>query len=265
MNDERMQKIKDKIRKLLAIAADDTVADGEIAAAMRLAEAALEKYHLDRVDIEADSLHENIPLQETMGRTASQPLGPRLTIWESTLCQAVLKLVGSVGCYYNKQFASKGTFKKPTLSAVVTWYGPAEDAKLASELFDEWGSVICTIATGRFGGHANKEGARYAYGFASSLLEKANAVASNRTRLITSSTTAIVKSGEGSLAMVLQAKRERSDDWLAKSEGIKLNKPRATASYNWSERDRDAYFSGRNDGDKAQFEAKRTAKLEVKE
>lgn len=264
MQDDRMDKIKDKIRKLLAIAADDKVADGEIAAAMKLAEAALEKYHLDRADVEASAPENGTPKPEVMGQVKSSPLGPRFTIWEQTLCSAVMELVGSVGCFHNKQMAPKGTFRKPTLSAVVTWYGPAEDAKLASELFDEWGSVIATIAIGRFGGCANKEGARYAYGFAHSLYEKASRAAFNRTKLITASTTAIVKVGEGSLAMVLAAKRERSNTWLAESEGIKLGNGRRSAGYSWSKQDRDAYAEGRSDGDRAEFQAKRTAKLEAK-
>lgn len=256
-----IDKIKDRIRKLLAIAADDATADGEVTAAMALAERALQEYHLSRADVEASSSESTTqPPTETFGTVDTFMHGARLTLWESQLSHAVSVLVGSVNCYRTTKTKESGTFRVPKSGQCLVWYGPEEDCLLAAELFAEWQHVIATLAIGRFGGFARNDGARYAAGFASSLLDKATVAAANRNNIITPSTTALVRVGSGSLADVLRKKQAEGREWL-KTTGVNLSCGSRRRGLSLSGSGYDAYRAGRDDGSRADFTATRKPKL----
>lgn len=252
-----LDKVKSRIRKLLNLAADDAQADGEISAAMKLAEQAMVKYQLELADIEADDTQETPA--ESIDRVFAKCRTSRLTQWESKLASAIVELVGSIKWYQAMQQVQTGAFQK-TRQSVVCFYGPAEDVRIASELFAEFIDVIATMACGKFGGCIKGQGATYAYGFASALKEKAYAASQERARIITPSTTAIVKRSEGSLADVLVAKKERASQWLAES-GIKLSNTSSSRGYNWNSNTRSAYDCGKQDGSRSDFSANRMKKL----
>lgn len=256
-----LDKVKERIRKLLAIADDDRDADGEVSAAMALAEKALQEYHLTRADIEAENKSTASPtIEEKYGTADAFSHGRRVTPWENQLWLAIETLVGSVHCYRTQGSKEVGTFKKIKLSDVLRWYGTAEDATLAAELFGEWQTVIATIAIGRYGGFARNDGAKYAYGFTESLREKAVKIADDRKNVTTASTTAIVLVGSGSLADVLRDKTKKADNWLA-TQGVKLYAGRRNKAFRVIGESVSAYSAGRVDGQRAEFTAVRRKKL----
>lgn len=254
-----IDKVKARIRKLLAIAADDSTIDGEITAAMALAERAMEAYHLDRADLEVEATKTT---EEAYGKHAGACIGARMTTWECSLFNAVAVLVGSVEAYKTTIDRPKGVFQVASKKSAVMWYGPAEDARLAAELYEEWALSIAAIAIGKYGGAARGEGARYCFGFATALLDNARSQARKRREISTESTRALVLRGQGTLADLLIRKRSKAKNWLQKTEGWRPRKSSgARVGYTATAAGRDAYQAGKSDGASASFSAKRTPKL----
>jgi len=265
MSSEQMDKVKDRIRKLLALAADDAEVDGEITAAMKLAAAAMEKYQLDMADLEAatEAQQEGLVQGSREFIEYGATVGKKFAKWEGVLTLAIQELVGSVRAWHGRSRVSVGTFGKEEVRSRVVFVGTAEDAHLAAELFGEWRHVIATIAQGKFGGVYGGPGARYCMGFATSLMDKSRVASEDRKRVVTDSTRAIVPYGGGSLAEVIQARRNEVDVWL-RGTGIRLRTPskRRRRGYSFrGESDVDAFESGKQDGRRADFQAARKPKL----
>lgn len=261
MQSTHIENVKRRIRGLLAIAADDSQFDGEVSAAMALAEKAMEAYHLERADVEAGDSSPT-STADVMGDTLSACNGARLSTWESTLYHAVLSLVGSVKAYVTRTDAPVGPFQTASRKAALMWYGPADDARLAAELFEEWCHTIATLAIGKYRGCMRGDGARYAYGFALALREHAKQQARQRDNVVTDSTRAIVKRSDGSLSMILASKRARAECWLTTTRKIKLGNTSRRAGYSWSPSGAGAFQAGKADGARADFSSQRRARLE---
>jgi len=255
------EKIKARVKKLLNLAADDGAFDGEITAAMLAAEKLMDQYHLDRAEIDAAEQPENgPPPPPTMGKVEAGALWGYLSTWETALGNAVNELVGTTAWYRcGKRDFPSGPFKKPTRKACVVFYGPDEDAQIAAELFAEWGMTIATLATGKYGGCQMGDGAKYAYGFASALQQKAYDAQRRRREIVTPATTALVRVGTGSLAALNEQTRALAKKWLADEQGIKLGK--ASRGGGYRQGSHDAFQAGRADGARAEFTASRRAKL----
>lgn len=261
-----LEKVKDKIRKLLAIAADDAQADGEIVAAMKLAEAAMRAHQLERADLEAETQEAETSKPIEYGEALAAGSAARLATWENRLYGAVRDLVGTVDAYCTWTKAANNDLWNSAGRTVraLMWYGPAEDAEIAKQLFSEWRAVIATLAQGKYGGAYRGLGARYADGFADALAQRAKQEAEARRVVVTSSTTAIIKSGTGSLAQVLEAKKQGAKTWLTKERNIQLGKGGKSNGYGYrGSGDWDARIAGHADGSRADFSAKRKPRLGV--
>lgn len=256
--DERIEKVKARIRKLFAMAADDVSLDGEIVAAMKLAEAAMNAYHLSRADVEAsaEQSSEAAPV-ETFDRRATSSKGVRLSPWESTLLSAIHKLVGTTQAYVEGRRASFDGFTS-VRHTLLQWYGPTEDVEIAVSIFEEWQSVISTLAYGRYKSCLKGTGLQFSRGFARGLYDQAMKVHDARHTIVTAATTAIVKHGEGTLAAVLAGKQKRSVQWLATTHQVRLvagRRSRATIT------DHDAYDAGRTMGQSMDVSVVRSKKI----
>lgn len=257
---EILERAKRRIRGLLNLASDDAASEGEITAAMKLAEREMDRYHLDHADVEASESVGAAPQTERMDTVDSTCRGKNRATWESALYHAISELVGSVGAYGIRGAGTVGAFHAPSNRCGLRWYGPADDARLAADLFDEWSRVISTLAVGRYGGCLRGDGSRYAYGFAASLRENARRAAAARRTVVTLSTTALARREGGSLADVLDRKRADAKAWLA-STGIRLGTSGGRRRVILSGGGRDAFASGKADGDRADFSANRTKRL----
>ena len=258
--DANLEKVKQRVKKLLNLAQNDGAQDGEIAAAMQQAEAMMEKYHLAQTDVAAAQIDK--PAQPEHFEKVGQAFETgRLSQWENHLYHAVKTLVGSVDAVRGNITTTFGAFKQQINHSGIYWYGPAEDARLAAELFADWSSAISTMATGKFASCTTGHGARYALGFATALHEQATDAAVKRATVVTPSTTAIVCREGGSLAEVLALKRASAKAWVEKKDG-KLRNRGKTKGYTFRGGDESAYSEGRVDGAKAEFNANRTKKLD---
>lgn len=253
------EKIKSRVRKLLNLAGDDGAFDGEIAAAMQAAESLMEQYQLDRADCEAAEVAQGHAPQN-MGQANAATHGKNLTTWESMLAEAVCELVGTVRCYATRGERSVGAFGAKHWGARMVFYGPDDDARLASELFAEWTAAIATLATGKYGGFARGDGGMYAMGFSSALCGRARENRRQRAQIVTAATTALVLTGsDRSLAALQNQTRNEARNWLARDMKIHLRTSSRRSGYGSGSRD--AYAEGRSDGTRADFGAKRNARL----
>lgn len=254
------ERIKRRVRALLNLAAGDGAAEGEIDNAMRMAAALMDEHHLSTADVQAEAQKtapESIP---TMGTADSQCVGVNLSTWEIALDSAICLLVGTVQSYQTRKETQTGTFGRPKIGKALRFYGPAEDAALAAELMGEWAHVIATMAVGKYGGCFRGDGAMYALGFARQLRARAQEAANARKLVITDSTRALVLvGGAGSLAQVLDRKRELAKSWLRNEKGVKLSSGSRRSGYRSGSHD--AHAAGRADGARADFSARRMAKL----
>lgn len=256
-----MDRIKQKLRGLLNIARDDSAASGEIDNAMALAAKLMNEHHLSEADIDATAQEERCDRSQPMGTADCDMTSSNFTTWEFALANAVRTLVGSVQCYRDQAMKKKGAFGKNMEVKFIRFYGIAEDAQLAADMMSEWAQVISTMAVGKYGGCYRGDGAKYALGFAHQLGRRAAEAANARKMISNASTSAIVHVKGGTLAQVLEKKKELAVNWLKNEKKIKLNKRGGRGTGTYSAGSYSAYAEGRSDGARADFSATRTRKL----
>lgn len=260
-----IESIKNRIRKMLRLAADDGAAEGEIQTALEGAQYLLARHQLDQDEVMAEGQEQPADLRSPeeiardceYGRTASFSTIGRAPQWQDWLASAVAKFLGTVQTYkapdsrYTKPTGIVANDGKPVTSWV--FYGPCDDCEFARDLHQELMLACAATAKLKFGGGIVKGPARdYCDGFAMGLYRKIeeSQKAMETDPLRISSATApqstaltvidLKRSGE-----IIVAKREQASDWLQQSTGIKL-RTRSTKS-RWV-RDTGAYNAGRADG-----------------
>ena len=220
--------IKNRVRKLMAVAGDGVATDGEIENAMRLAAKLIDQHHLN-----ADELQPAEPEAEIrMGRAFGISQARWFTTWESVLARAIERLFGCVKVYIDRETQPirvngialmRGG--KVVWGRKVCYYGPVVESTEAAELFTEWSRAIATMGVARWGGCFSGNGAQYCYGFAVALREKAERIDQERRliqarpipQLTGTTCTAIT------LANRYELLREAGSDWLRNECGIKLS------------------------------------------
>lgn len=255
-----IDRIKRRIRALLNLAEGDGASEGEIDNAMRLAAGLMAEHQLTQADLEAEAQAAQScgAPEPTMGTADSLCGTSKCSTWERTLAAAVVLLVGSVKCYMTDVESRSGSIFRSETRKAARFFGAAEDAKIAAELFDEWRSVIGAMAVGRFGSVWKGDGAMYSYGFAKRLLERAFEIDDGRAQIVTASTRAIVRVGTGSLSQVLHAKREGAERWLREQQKVNLRKGKVGR---YKAGSANAFHQGREDGNGADLSVTRQAKL----
>lgn len=260
-----LERIKRKIRGVLAKADEGSGAtEAEAASALAFARRLMLRHHLTDEDVRRDERTPDEAAADCEYDTASAwSEGASLSVWETVLCNAIAGLVGSVGSYH----AGRGVARTPRGTAdlrngksrtavEIRWYGPAEDARDAAELFGEWSVAIAALARLKYGGALRGPGRSYAFGFAQGLYEQVQGLRAKECQL---------QPGEGERehALVVQsnaiqaAKRERADEWLRKEQGVRLT----SRSGAYSGVDGEVREEGRRDGRRADFDRTVTRKL----
>lgn len=250
-----IETIKSRVRKLMAVANDGVATDAEIDTAMRLAAKLIDQHHIDATELGSKQDAEDL----TMGEAGATTRTGKLTTWESTLANAIVKLFGSVQHYISHERApvrDNGVVQMrdggPVFGRRMFFYGPVVEAREAAELFEEWSRAIATMGVARWGGAFRGEGAHYCYGFASALYEKALQVDGERARIEArpipqlqgSQTTAITLSSRYELL------RDAGSEWIEKERGLKL---RSSSRSGYSNLNGQAYGEGRAHGSRAGF------------
>lgn len=235
-----LQDIKDRIRKLLAVANDDGSFEAEVEVAIRAAEHLMAEYQLTRDDVVEQDGEVDVSRVQ-MGRHFSRAWGQRRTAWEDSLALWVQSFVGSIGLYQSSATVRSQVTDRWVRQPRYYYYGPDADCVFASEVFAEIQQVITTLANARYGCYSRGEGASYAEGFVAGLstqLEKSVAAdaSDDTTRAL------IVRKDERAMAIVSAARK-----WLFAEHDVKLVAGRSNygAGRGFSQ---SAYSRGRDEG-----------------
>lgn len=264
-----IDKIKDRVRKLLNLAADDGAAEGEIDNALRAARRLMLNHQLSEDDVAtaAEDLRtpEQVAADTKYGCSSSWTNTSRPPSWNGKLAMAVANFIGTVKVYREpprQRRRDSGIVMhqgKPVSS--WTFYGPADDCELAVQLHEELILTCATTATLKFGGNTFAGNARdYCDGFATGLAERIResqaAVAKEEPAAISGSTCralSIVRATDIALA-----KRKRADEWLKEECGVKLGKSSGSSR---SIGNSGAYQTGRADGSSQSLSKSRAARI----
>ena len=239
------------IRVLGAISGSDF--EGEIRAAARAAQELVQRYAIEEAELGEAAAQK----EEAFGRTVSFGIGARLLPWESLLAKAITTAVGTVHWYYEEGHFLKEPNGIAKAVVHIWFYGPADDAALAAEMFIDMSLTIVTMAMLKWTGITGS-GADYCIGFAQAL----SAEAYNR---------GTPKSVEKSMGVttelalrsraIMQGKRRRAKTWLATECGVQLARGRRTGGVPIAGFDVEAYQEGQTDGRAHGLSVGRTPKL----
>lgn len=245
-----IDRIKEKLAKLLRLGENDAASEGEIQNALNLATQMMAKHQLTRDDIDMSAADPIAKVQ--LGRHFAFCKGATLTTWESSLTSFVKNFIGSVSCYN----AGKMPIRKNGIAAdffssssareaiAIAYYGSDDDARCAVSMFEELRDAIATMAILRWGGWMRGEGGAYAYGFVCGLLEAHRSAVKNLMNQDATTSALILKSETTALAIV-----EKGKDWLAATHGVQLRAKAGKRRVSYSGANaRTAMNEGRRDG-----------------
>lgn len=259
----KQEKIAKKVKNLLAIAKDDHASDAEIQNAMNHAHRLMGEYHLTEDDLSHEPQDDYANVDNANFTRQKSYIGRKAYLWESTLAHFVCDFVG-IPFYITNQpeIARKNGIVlldekgKPRQGKAYVFYGIAEDAIIAADLYDELRLLISTMAVARWASVYKGEGAVYSQGFVAGLnsqLEESRFIGLNTTK--DSPTTLILIHRRDDL---IEYKKKKANNYLNKELGIKLvsgqGKPGASGSHA-------AYSEGQADGSKTSISAARSKKL----
>lgn len=264
------EKVKQRIRNLLDLS-DSSEFDGEITNAINFARKLMLKHGLGEQDVKETP--EEVAGKTEYGTSSSHTAAGKLAAWESTLVIAICSLVGSVSVYRGRPterrtphgtliFNGRGGAKK---CVPLTFYGPAADARDASELYSEWAETIGALARMKYEGLYQGEGRSYAEGFASELYKKVLKAVDKDKYLTDAQARAAL--GEGCTALMVRkrleiqvAQKEEARKWLSKEKGMNLK--RGSSRRSGGKHHAGAEAEGRKDGRRSAFNKKTTRRLD---
>lgn len=213
-----LQKIKDRIQQLLAVATNDGSTDGEKRNAMSMAQSLMRRHNLGRDDVQG-----NDTSRVKYDKRIVYAYGKRVTTWESSLAAIVAKhIVPTV-------FA----VSKPRTPDIM-FVGPADDAEFAAAVFYRLSRDIVERSQRRYGSYARGDGASYCLGFVKGIHDSADKPEP------TNSETAIAIRKQ---SVILAGAK----NWLAE-QGVRTRTQSRQASVN----NHNAYASGVRDGRQAE-------------
>lgn len=247
-----IDRIKDKLAKLLRLGEDNSATEGEIQNALTIATQLMARHQLTRDDIDMEA---SDPTSKViLGRHFAYCKGSMLSTWESALTSFVTAFIGSVSCYNAGKKSIRrngivdlfgGDSASPAKEAVaIVFYGADDDARCAAALFEELRDAISTMALIRWGGWLRGEGGAYAYGFAFGLREAHQNARHALTHQDATTTALMLRSESTALAIV-----DKGKEWLTTTHGVRLAKRtgKRRASYSGSKAN-SAMSEGRRDG-----------------
>jgi len=251
-----------KIRKLLAIAGDDGASEAEIQTAMAHAQRLMGTYHVKEEDLAHEPADDYKKVDDAKFNRHRSFVGKTIFAWENYLASFVTQFVGCKA-YTDKerQICRKNGFvqfdenDEPRYGASIVFYGVAEDAKLASDLYDELHELVATMALGRWGTIYRGDGASYAEGFVGGLSSQIKKAEQARLTQAESSTSLILAHRQQDL---VRYKQDKASKWLEKETGIRPRRQGVAGSRrgSWAARG-EGYVDGQN----TEVSASRSKKL----
>jgi hypothetical protein len=248
-----IETIKNRVRKLMAVAGDGVASANEIESAMRLAAKLLDAHHLTPEDVRWGEQAAR-PREMKQGTAWATSQATRFSFWENKVAKAVAALFGSVDYYRTHdvepirengvaQLDGRGEVRR---GIRVCFYGPTTDTIEAADLFTEWTRAIATMGVARWGGAFKGDGARYCDGFAAAIGEQAEKISGER-RTVAAPPAVALLAGPTGQRRELAARtgtavtlydhyrdlRDAGRAWVQKTNGVKL---RTTTRSGYSKR-----------------------------
>lgn len=194
----KLNDVKDRIAKLLAVASNEASAQGEKDNAMMAAQILMDQYNLESDDC--------VHAEKQFDELAAQITGKRPARWELYLSGFVKKVFG-ISCYRTEND--------------VRFYGRREKVEMAVSMYGELRHTIVSNAKKRYNSWARGDGAVYAEGFVLGLIQSYDDTL--RLRKATGDNALMVRSAE-----IVAKERQEAKEWLA-GEGTHLHKaPRSS-------------------------------------
>jgi hypothetical protein len=208
--------IQRRVKAMLATAANKGSSAGEIETAMDMAMKLMEKYNLEREDIEQ--------IDDTKAFDLSKVEFSKVTVvgksskgyaWEAGLANFICAFIAGANYYSCSQDAQPlvakrgGGYKKVK---VKIFYGPAEDVQMAAEIYRGLHHMAYTYAMQMYGGWCKGDGGTFCHGFVQGLQDAHEVIEEKQTQ-----TTALV------VVDMSKAITVASKGWLKKEHGVKLS------------------------------------------
>ena len=239
-------KIKQRLKRLFAVAENDASCDNEIEQAMRYAKSLMNQHQVTRDDVFEDEDTGEVDITKVeFTRRHRYSAYSSICAWESWLCRFITEFVPGTGYYVNR-----GEIRRNNAGMVsglgekctrVTFFGPTDDINFCLEVWDEVVMVIQTAATLRFGqALARGSAAAYAEGFASSLY-LVNKKQDDETKEAAKTDSKALIVVNRSVALVDGGKK-----WLKEKHGVQLRK--GSGSRSAASKDIEAFAQGQADG-----------------
>ena len=252
-----------KIRKLLATAGDSAASDNEIQSAINIAKKLMTAHHLTEEDLAHEPKDDYQKVDEADFGESRSFIGKTIALWEDRLAGVVSAFVGCPA-YMDR---SKKPVRKNGLIQLdgndevqyaksVVFYGVAEDAAIAAQLYDDMRELIAAMAVGRTGKVYKAEGASYCQGFVQSLYEKIREAARIEMKVPGNGALIVLRSND-----LIEYKKTKAKNWLSANSNIKLRKSGKGAGSRVGFNN-EAFQLGRKDGANAEMTAERRMKLE---
>lgn len=259
--------IKRKLQGILAKAKQGSGATEEEAqAALEFARRLMLKHQIDETDLQsgpARSVHE-IAADLEYGQAIGYSEGAKMSTWAKILAAAVKNLIGTVDAYSGRRNTVSRNLDNsvkfdelglPEKGCQMIFYGPAEDARDAVLLFNEYCILVAAMARLKYGGALRGEGRSYAEGFVMALYKKVDQIKKDEQRQIQScQSSALILVSSLSL---MQAKLEKAQQWLKEEQGVRLKKGTGGSGQHHSH----AFDDGQVDGNNTNFQHQRIKKL----
>lgn len=260
------EKVKDLVRKLLNVTRDDAATEGEIDNALRFAKGLMDKHHMDEEDLVQEPEDQWKSIEAASRDRVFVSVGGKFFAWEDYLSAFCVTFVGGVGVYKDpsksriarnhRGIVILNEEEEPYKGVRYCFYGIAEDAMMAAELFHELRMTIRTMARLRYGTCYTRDGGMYAQGFVAGLRMKIERQEKEQRKLAQSDNHALILIERRQ--DLIERKLENAQRWLKKLTGIKLVRGPLNTGANGSAA---AYHEGKEDGNKADVSAVRRPKI----
>lgn len=156
-----INKIKERINKLLNTAANEGSTPNEKAVAMQMATDMMRQYNLDRDDISEDHINATASFKTV----TIQSLWSRMTPWESQLAVFVtMYIVKGVYCVESK-IGNTGRNRGAVGRGILNYTGAGEDAEIAAATFTFLRDLLVAQCTAKYGSPVRDDGRMYSLGF----------------------------------------------------------------------------------------------------
>lgn len=261
MTQERMI---DKIKALMNKTSENGATDAEAQSAIDMAYRLMQKYQLTEDDLAHEPADDYHKVDEAKHDRCRSFVGGVFFFWEGSLATFVSQFVGVEAYMDNrKNLVRKNGFvqfdqnDQPRYGKSIVFYGIAEDAVMAAELYDELRMLIASMAVAKYGTVFKGEGGAYAQGFVSGLFSKLGSAKADERRLAVDNTSLTLIARREDL---IKYKSNKAKDWLEKTMGMKI---RGKSYFNGVGGHGSATAEGWRDGKETNVEGARRRKIQA--